>query len=243
MYFISYNAAVSESINNKLSLGNLRALVERLFQILVIKIINVLSNLLIIHCNQSRQVYSSIKQSLYINNFPFKSEVLNPQKKKINSVKYAYLPGNFNCEFELQKICDFCKSENINLVISTSKKFSSDFWTRNKNIIELTGVITTKEVLYLTLNCVYGVCIYNKKNINQNFASSLKALLFLSLKKKIIYSNVKGNLFMKNYYGCFNTDNLLLVNGYDNRKRYNPNYFDDFIKDSKYEILKNFLNF
>ena len=245
LYYYSINAAISELMNNNISLGSLKATIYRILQILMLKFINFKSKFYILNCSYERLKYLNIVPSSYFLNLPFKVEVKKKKFYKLNSKKFVYLPGNINDNVELEKVCKFCESKGLNLVISTGNKIKNKILKKYSNLIELTGNIDMKHVTYILQKAEYGLCIYNNNNINQNYASSLKVHLFLNMKKKIIFSDVIGNRFLRKISNCISIDNLKKIKKIkkkNNLRKYKIKYFEDNFNNITNSNLYKFIN-
>jgi hypothetical protein len=131
---------------------------------------------------------------------------------------YLFIAGNIYYLNDFQKVCEFAAKENVKLIITSKKMLSQKLCTNYKSTIIQTGELSHNEILELTKNCIAGIAVFSKSNLNQKMAASSKIYEYAAFGKPIIVSRVPGveievkEFSIKNVFYIDQLNTLKLIN-------------------------------
>jgi hypothetical protein len=136
---------------------------------------------------------------------------------------YLFIAGNIYYLNDFKIICQFAFKSNIKIVVSSKTKLSNHLTKKFENTIIQTGPLSHSKIIELTKNCLAGIAVFTKDNINQNFAASSKLYEYAAYGKPIIVSRVAGvesevqefsikNIIYIDQLNTYELDNIPLIN-------------------------------
>jgi hypothetical protein len=157
-----------------------------------------------------QHVYYRVRNLLFDNSEPKIDVNLN-----FKPYTYLFIAGNIYYLNDFQKVCDFAFSHNLKIVVTSKKKLPDEFYSNFHDTIIQTGPLQHHQILSLTKNCLAGVAVFSKNNINQKMAASSKIYEYAAYGKPIIVSRVPGIVSEVNEFSLkniFYIDQLNLIN-------------------------------
>jgi hypothetical protein len=127
-----------------------------------------------------------------VRNLLFNNSIGLNLELKFAPYSYLFIAGNIYFLSDFQEVCQFALESKIKVVVTSRQKLDSKIRNKFSQIIIETGQLSHPEIIELTKNCLAGIAVFSKNNINQNLAASSKLYEYAAYGKPIIVSRVPG---------------------------------------------------